>query len=177
MRTYFLTTERLGFSLWSEKDAERSAVLWGDPEVTRFIVVDGTMDPDQVRARLKNEIGSFQACGLQYWPVFLRDTGEFIGCCGLRPHGGDRQVLELGVHLIRGQWGKGIATEACREVIRHAFDDLNAEWLVAGHNPQNKASARLLARLGFRYVGDEYYPPTGLMHPSYRLDKPKDGPG
>jgi hypothetical protein len=42
--------------------------------------------------------------------------------------------------------------------------------LFAGHNPANQASRELLARLGFRYTHDELYPPTGLMHPSYRLD-------
>jgi hypothetical protein len=31
----------------------------------------------------------------------------------------------------------------------------------------------LLVRLGFRYFKDEYYPPTGSMHPSYRLERPK----
>ena len=43
--------------------------------------------------------------------------------------------------------------------------------LFAGHNPKNTASAQLLKRLGFTYKQDEFYPPTGLYHPSYLMTK------
>lgn len=51
----------------------------------------------------------------------------------------------------------------------YAFNTLGVKGLFAGHNPANEASRRLLEKLGFRYTHDEYYPPTGLNHPSYRL--------
>ena len=45
---------------------------------------------------------------------------------------------------------------------------LNAKGLFAGHNPKNVASRKiLLEKLGFAYVGDVFYPPTGMNHPSY----------
>jgi len=75
------------------------------------------------------------------------------------------------VHLIKEQWHKGNATEACSAVIEHAFHVLGADWLFAGHNPENLASKQLLRSLGFQYMHDEYFPMTGLMHPSYRLDR------
>jgi hypothetical protein len=62
-------------------------------------------------------------------------------------------------------------------VIKLAFDQLRADWLFAGHDPRDRTSARLLARLGFGYLKDGYYPPTGSMHPSYRLDDPEFEPG
>jgi ribosomal-protein-alanine N-acetyltransferase len=171
MRTYFLTTERMGFSIWNGEDAQEAAILWGDPEVTRYLVNGGKMTPDQVIERLGKEIECFNSQGIQYWPIFLKDTGQFVGCCGLRPLEGDVQHMEMGVHLLKEHWGNGIATEACTAVIGYAFDRLHAEWILAGHNPQNRASARLLVNLGFRFIEDKYYPPTGLMHPSYRLQK------
>ncbi|HBE76468.1 MAG TPA: GNAT family N-acetyltransferase, partial [Firmicutes bacterium] len=66
-------------------------------------------------------------------------------------------------------WGHGYAKEAARAVISFAFDTLEISSLFAGHHPGNDASHRLLIQLGFCYVGDEYYPPTGLNHPSYIL--------
>ena len=80
-------------------------------------------------------------------------------------------MLEIGVHLVRAHWGKGIATEACGAVINHAFEELDVSCLFAGHNPNNSASARMIRKLGFTYVADEYYPSTGLMHPSYKMVK------
>jgi hypothetical protein len=37
------------------------------------------------------------------------------------------------------------------------------------------ASRALLGKLGFRYTHDELYAPTGLLHPSYRLDRGTGG--
>ena len=52
-------------------------------------------------------------------------------------------------------------------MIGYAFETLHANRLFAGHNPNNTASAGVLKRLGFIYIGDEFYAPTGLYHPSY----------
>ena len=48
---------------------------------------------------------------------------------------------------------------------------LDAPLLFAGHRPDNHGSRRTLGRLGFAYVYDELYPPTGLMHPGYELQR------
>jgi RimJ/RimL family protein N-acetyltransferase len=105
--------------------------------------------------------------GVQYWPVFLIPQEEFIGCCGLRPTPEDG-VYELGFHLRSAYWGRGLGTEAGRAAIDYAFGALHAKDLFAGHNPANLASEKVLKKLGFHYVRDEFYPPTGLYHPSYR---------
>lgn len=55
--------------------------------------------------------------------------------------------------------------------MEYAFKVLKADALFAGHNPKNIASAALLKKLGFKYIYDEFYPPTGLYHPSYLLTK------
>ena len=52
-------------------------------------------------------------------------------------------------------------------MIKYAFETLNKEKLFAGHNPKNEASRKTLKKLGFIYTHDEFYAPTGLMHPSY----------
>lgn len=85
----------------------------------------------------------------------------------MRPYDEEKNILEMGIHIKKEYWGKGIATEACREIIKYAFDFLKVLSLFAGHNPKNKDSAHLIKKLGFVYLGDEYYPPTGLYHPSY----------
>jgi RimJ/RimL family protein N-acetyltransferase len=122
---------------------------------------------DEVRARLAAEIATAAASGLQYWPIFLRDGGSHVGCAGLRPR--DPGVPELGFHIRTAMAGRGLATEAARAVIEHAFDSLGCTALFAGHNPDNTASHRVLDKLGFVHTHDELYPPTGRLHPCYRL--------
>jgi [ribosomal protein S5]-alanine N-acetyltransferase len=59
-------------------------------------------------------------------------------------------------------------------VIEHAFATLKPTALVAGHNPRNHASRRVLEKLGFTYVRDEPFAGTGLMHPLYELRPPRE---
>lgn len=158
-------TERLRFALWTDADLAQAAALWGDPEVTRWIA-RARLSEDEVRAKLAAEIACQAEHGVSYWPIYLH-TGDHVGCAGLRPY---RDIYELGFHLRRAHWGRGLASEAARAVIAHAFDRLGARALFAGHHPRNTASAALLGRLGFRYVRDELYSATGLWHPSYLLD-------
>lgn len=169
-RAYFLKTKRIGFSQWREADLPLAKALWGDSAVTRFICASGTFRQQDIENRLKTELENDVQFGVQYWPIFTLDSHELIGCCGLRPHG--EKQYEIGFHLRPQFWGQGYAMEAAKAAIAYAFDVLQAESLFAGHNPHNVNSAKVLKKLGFSYVGNEFYAPTGLKHPSYILETP-----
>ena len=162
-------TARLTFRSWTDDDADTAFRLWADPEVTAFLGTGQPWTRQQVLERLTAEIACQRQHGVQYWPIFLKAGGEHVGCCGLRPRHPNQGVWELGVHLAPRFWGIGLATEASRAVIEFAFERLGATALFAGHHPNNVSSQRLLRELGFHYTHREFYPPTGLEHPSYLL--------
>lgn len=167
MREFFMKTDRIGFSRWNCDDIEIANLLWGNQQVTQFICATGVFSPEDISARLKKEIENDRQFGIQYWPIFELATGELIGCCGLRPYNDD--IYEIGFHLRPQFWRKGFSVEAATAAINYAFNELHADGLFAGHNPKNVASSKVLAKLNFRYVRDEFYAPTGLYHPSYEL--------
>ena len=168
MDNYFITSNRLGFSSWST-NREHFNELYSNNDVTRYI--GGPFSEEQIEIRFQREIYNGQTHSIQYWPLFLLDTGEFVGCCGLRPHSDN--VYELGFHFLPQHWGKGYAVEAATRVIEYAFsnESLHAESLFAGHNPNNVGSQALLRKLNFECIGTQFYEPTGLQHPSYLLKK------
>ena len=170
---YFLKTARLGFRVWREDDQELALDLWGDPLVMSMIDSRGGLSPDQTRIKLADEIEMEKKSGVQYWPTFLLADTRNVGCCGLRPHDKPNGIFEIGVHIKSLFWRQGLAEEAVRGVIDYAFEALKATGLFAGHNPGNSASRQLLQKIGFRHTHDEFYPPTGLMHPSYILEASK----
>lgn len=169
-KIYFLKTDRIGFARWAEADLSLAQSLWGEAAVTRYICATGNFSQSDIENRLKQELANDAALGIQYWPIFELASGEFLGCCGLRPR--DGRQYELGFHLRPQFWGQGYAVEAATAVIRYAFDVLGADSLFAGHNPQNVNSAKVLKKLGFTCIGEEFYAPTGLNHPSYLLKRP-----
>jgi ribosomal-protein-alanine N-acetyltransferase len=164
-------TSRLTFRAWRGDDLALAMAVWGDPRLSTL--AGGPFDEAQVRARLAAEIASQAEHGVSYWPMFVAD-GAHAGCCGLRPRDPARRIYELGFYLRPEHWGRGYAIEAARSVIAFAFDVLAAPALFAGHHPDNHASKKTLARLGFVYTHDELYPPTGLEHASYELRRPPD---
>src|SRR5579864_9287189 len=168
-REYFLKTSRLGFGHWTPEDLPLAQALWGDPEVTRFLSLKGIFTEEDIRRRLEREIALMRDYKVQYWPVFLLENGDHVGCGGLQPYRLETQIYELGFHLHRAYWGRGMAEEAARAVIRFAFDSLGLETLFAGHHPENAASRRVLEKLGFQYAGEDVYPPSGVMEPTYFL--------
>lgn len=164
---YFMQSARIGFRHWFEDDLPLAMWLWGDPRVTEFIDIRDRLSEEEVAARLNNEIAMQKCSGVQYWPIFLKEEDIFVGCCGLRPYKPEEKILEIGSHILYEYWRRGFAEEAVRRVMKYAFEKLKINALFAGHNPGNDASREFLAKLGFRYTRDEYYEPTGLMHPSY----------
>ncbi len=168
--SYFITSERLGFTKWEIGDLSLAKKLWGNIEVTRLIDSRGKLNDTQITEKLELEISNEKKYGIQYYPIFLLEKSKFIGCCGLRPYDLDNQILEIGIHILPEHWKKGYAFEAAKRIIKFAFNEKHAAKLFAGHNPNNNASKKLLTKLGFKYLRDEYFEPTGLNHPSYILD-------
>ncbi|MDX1414293.1 MAG: GNAT family N-acetyltransferase [Candidatus Promineifilaceae bacterium] len=164
-----MQTRRIGFRHWRVEDLALAVGLWGDYRVTRLIDARGPLSRAQIQEKLEHEIAMAEVYGVQYWPIFLLSDEEHIGCCGLRPYALEKNIYEIGFHIRAEQWGQGFATEAAQRVIAYAFEELNTAALFAGHNPLNVASSRLLKKLGFYYTQHEYYPPTGLDHPSYLM--------
>lgn len=172
-----MCSARLGFAHWQPGDIRLATELWGAGDVTRYISATGRFSPADIAARLQTEVQNGREHGVQYWPLFEREHGTFIGCCGLRPHLPAQGSFELGIHLKPEHWGKGYALEAAKQVVAHAFSALGVKEIIAGHHPDNTASGKLLQRLGFQQAGTAFYPPTGLMHAAYRYVNPPENEG
>lgn len=170
MREFFLKTKRIGFSKWTQDDLDLAKCLWGNPDTTKYISASGCFTLDEIEKRLQTEITNQNIYGFQYWPIFELETNELIGCAGLRPY---KEQYEIGFHLLPKYWHQGYAYEAANTVIDYAFFNLNADYIVAGHNPNNIASRNVILKLGFKCIGEEFYPPTNLFHPLYKLEHKK----
>lgn len=61
---------------------------------------------------------------------------------------------ELGYWIGEQFWGKGIAVEASKKILDHAFNDLKLDTVYATFQKTNKQSKRVLEKLGFKYYDE-----------------------
>jgi [ribosomal protein S5]-alanine N-acetyltransferase len=109
-------TERLVARSWQIIDLPLAMELWGDPAVTALIDSRGKLSDAQVEEKLRAEIERERSHGVQYWVLFDHRNGEFVGCGGLQPwvYAPGEPNFEVGFHLVKSCWGRGLATEAAR---------------------------------------------------------------
>ncbi|MGI8879875.1 MAG: GNAT family N-acetyltransferase [Jatrophihabitans sp.] len=89
--------------------------------------------------------------GRGYWLGVERDTGLVVGWFGLRPLPDRPAVLELGYRLRPAAWGRGLASEGARLLVRHAFIAAGATRVYATTMTVNRASQRVMAKAGLTW--------------------------
>lgn len=91
------------------------------------------------------------------WAIYHKQDGKVIGGVGLHPdrkRAVDKSIAAmLGYVLSENYWGKGIMLEACREVLRFAFEEMSLEIISLFHYPFNNQSRRVAQKLGFKHEG------------------------
>jgi ribosomal-protein-alanine N-acetyltransferase len=85
------------------------------------------------------------------WEARLNASPELIGFCGLRSSEGGSPELLYG--LLPRSWGQGLATEVATAVLAYAFSVLGHARVMASTDVPNRASRRLLERLGMTCTG------------------------
>ena len=102
---------------------------------------------------------SYAKNGFGLWAVVLKETGEFIGDCGisLQPiHG--QWLPEIGYHIRKDHWLRGYASEAAAACIGLAFERFGYPAVYSYMNADNEPSFRTAMKNGMSLV-DEYEDP------------------
>jgi ribosomal-protein-alanine N-acetyltransferase len=174
--SFVLETERLLLRRLTMADLDDLAALYRDPEVRRYFP-DGVRTHEQTRAELRWIIDVYYGqYGYGLWATILKESGAFIGRCGLLPWEIDgRTEVEVAYLLDTGHWGRGLATEAARAIVDHAFATLPVPRLICLLDPDNAASRAVAAKIGMRLLWDDYVDEYGLSH-VFAIDRPVGAP-
>lgn len=93
--------------------------------------------------------GHYRDHGYGRWSVLLRETGKFIGWCGLKFN--ELEQVDIGFRFSSKHWGKGYATEAARASLAYGFGELGMTEIFGRAARANVASIRVLEKLGMTY--------------------------
>jgi RimJ/RimL family protein N-acetyltransferase len=154
-----LTTPRLVLRPATEADLDQLWQLLILPDVKRYLCDDKLLPREVVAGILADHLAAADE-GMGMWIAL--HGGAFAGIAGLKPVA---QVLvdlipalggevEPTIALDPGLWGRGLAGEALEAVLAHGFGTLGLARIAGVCDAPNLASARMLARAGFREIGE-----------------------
>ncbi|MCE9648450.1 MAG: GNAT family N-acetyltransferase [Parvibaculum sp.] len=149
-----LKTDRLVLRHFTFDDAPRVRELVGNWKVARMLARVAYPYGDGLAEEWIAGHQQGRATGKSF-PFAIEKDGELVGCVGLDAQE-DGRAYEIGYWIGEPYWNKGIATEAGRALVAHAFDRSPADRLTAGHLAENHASGSVLTKLGFRYIGEAH---------------------
>jgi len=162
-----LETPRLWLRRLRPSDEAALIALDNDAEVMRYVGSPAGVRPrdetvDRVRQRIRAQHGPHG-----WWLIEGKHDRMFHGVGLLLPMP-DGDDIEVGYRLVRASWGRGIATEAASALVDYALGSLALPRVVAVVYPENHASRRVLARLGFVHTGRGTYKGAEVAH--FRLE-------
>lgn len=172
-----LRTARLVLRPLSEADAEAFAAMNGDPRVMEhFPSVLSREESDPLLGRLRAAV---EEHGFGMWAVEIPGRAPFIGFVGLLHASFEAPFtpcVEVGWRLAAEHWNQGYATEAALASLEHGFEALGLREILSWTAVDNRASRRVMEKIGMAHAGELDHPrlPVGhrlRRHVLYRIDR------
>jgi RimJ/RimL family protein N-acetyltransferase len=133
-----------------DDDVEDFFRMISDPDVTRY-TGDGCQSLEEARKRLEEgPLQDYRKHGYGRMAGIYKPTGKVIGFAGLK-YLDDVSEVDLGFRFFKEYWGKGLATEASRAILAYGFETLHLERISGITDIENKASIRVLEKVGFKF--------------------------
>ena len=151
MNKLILKTERLILRPFKESDAENLYKYASDPDIGPIAGWPPHKSADDSKNIIKTVL-----CGAEAYAVCLKSNNKAIGAIELRLNGHTDMTerddeCELGYWIGKPFWGQGLIPEAARELLRHAFEDINMNKVWCGYYDGNIKSKRAQEKIGFKY--------------------------
>jgi len=149
-----LETPRLVLKQFCDDDIDHLFELNSDFDVVKYTGDAVNTSPEDVLPSLERSYHQYEHYKSGRLSVFDKQTGEYLGWCGLRyfPESGK---TDIGYRFHKRHWGKGYATESSLACLNYGFNGLNLEEIIGTAMKENKASIRVFEKLGLKYSHDD----------------------
>jgi RimJ/RimL family protein N-acetyltransferase len=157
-----LETQRLILRHLLPSDLDSLFALYSDPDIRHYFP-EGTLNYEETKEELEWFLnGHPEHPELGLWATIHKETGAFIGRCGLLPWTIEgHEEVEVAYLLAKAYWGQGLATEAAQAIAHYAFEQLKVSRLICLIELGNQASVKVAKNIGMtleKEMADEHGP-------------------
>lgn len=147
-----IRTQRLLLRPFEDGDFEPLFAMQSREDVTRYLPWSPRSEAEvrEILERLKQMTGIHETSESLRVAGVLPDSGEVVGDFSLWRRSAEHRLGEIGFVTHPAHQGRGYATEAARELLRLAFEEAGLHRVVASADARNRASVRVMERLGMR---------------------------
>ncbi|MGC4039636.1 MAG: GNAT family N-acetyltransferase [Flavobacterium sp.] len=146
-----LETHRCYLRELSVDDAQSFHDLNIDPEVVKYTGDKAFETVSEAKSFLQN-YNQYELYGYGRWAVIDKESGDFIGWCGLK-YSPDLNEVDLGFRFFRKYWNMGYATETAQACLEYGFNKLNLGKIVGRAMEANIGSVKVLEKIGMEFAG------------------------
>ncbi|WP_077736701.1 GNAT family N-acetyltransferase [Bacillus sonorensis] len=147
MTQIVLRTERLILRKMAIDDADNLLEIFADPKAMEYY--PSTKNEKQTLQWIDWTLGNYENHGVGLWIAEHKQTGEFLGQCGIVPQEVEgASEMEIGYLFKRPVWGNGYATEAAAACKCYGFESLNLKKIVSLPDAKNLPSRKVAERIG-----------------------------
>lgn len=147
-----LATARLTLRQPNRADAPGMFGYASDPQVAQFTTWEPHYSVTDSERSIDDFLNIYRYQAGVVWLLEERATHQLVGSLALLLAPRHRRA-ELGYALARSHWGQGLMLEAAQAVVALAFDPVGLTRIEARCIPENRASSRVMEKLGMRYEG------------------------
>lgn len=148
-----IETARLILKHYCEDDLGNIHKLKSDPMVWKFSSKVATTKLEDAKIHLESVLKNYDDNKCDFQPLFLKDTGEYIGEAGMLSFNKHCNRSVLGYNLLSEYWTNGYATEITKALVKHLFEVEKVERIEALVCDGNVASTKVLEKSGFIQEG------------------------
>ncbi len=145
-----IETERLLLREITLDDKEELFKLHSNPEVQKYTGEPVVESIEEIEKAIKTRISNYEKYGFGRWATFLKNDMQFVGWAGLA-YLPEFDEIDLGYRFLPQYWGKGIATEASHAILAYGFDELKLRRIIAIAMKENKASIKVMEKVGMQF--------------------------
>ncbi len=121
--------------------------------ITQYVLWDTHLSTNDTMVFINLTIKAYKKGNHFDWGIELKSNGKFIGTAGFPNMDIKNRNSELGFVVSQDYCGQGIATEAAKAVLGFGFKELKLHRIWARHFQDNKASKKVIQKLGMIYEG------------------------